>query len=533
MRTLCLLTVLVGGCGTLRFVDRDVVWREHDDRPIKKPRERETLVNWASARNMVFMPIDRGLALDYGHEADDVNAFDEVPESSWYSDPRRDPAHPYARPRTLGPERMTWGPASAEDIPVPPLVLTKPKAIGASPGFVVEDSRKVRYLIKLDPEGHSNFATSTELVVSRLAWASGWRVPKEVMFSFYPNEISIGPKAATKDIFNDKHRFGDPQLAKLMAKVARQPDGSILALASRWLPGEPIGCFTFDGLRKDDPNDRIPHQNRRSLRGFGTFGAWVNNIDALENNNLDMWNGYVIHYQQDVGGSFGVWAAQPAAYWMGHESYFSFGSLLASLFSFGIYTPEWYDERYRKLYEERVREWPELGGFSADHFNPRTWKPTVAHPGFVRQTERDRYWAAKRLAAFTEEEVRAAVAAGQYRRAAAERLFEILWKRRERILREYLKVSSALDYFRFEDERLCFDDVWLTAGLGGVPRYSAREARASLTVVRGADGTACVSPGAGRGYRVVTLDVAREGDKHPAPPVKVHFTAGRILGIER
>ncbi len=537
MKLLWIMTLMCG-CAPVRFIEREPVWHEHDDRPIPKPKEQPVMVNWPASRNMIFMPIDRVLSLDYGREAEDVNSLDEVPDSSWYSDPRRNPAAAGGRPLTLGPDKLAWGAASQDDLPVVPLTVVKGKTTGASRGFVVEDSRKVRYLIKLDPPGRPGFASSTEVVVSRLAWAGGWRVPAEVIFDIQPSDLVLSPKAQSKELSGKNKPFLQADLDELICDVPRRPDGAMRVLFSRWIPGTPIGSFTYYGRRKDDPNDRIAHQNRRSLRAFGVFTAWVNDVDALENNELDMYlrepgRGYVLHYQQDVGGAFGVWAFQSAPYWMGHETYFSLSTILGSLLSFGVVTPYWYDDRFRAEYEARARAWPELGGFTADYFEPRHWQPTVSNPAFVRQTERDRYWGAKRLAAFTADEVRAAISAGHYRLEAADRLFLILWRRRERILRDYLRSSSALDYFHFDGERLCFDDVWLTAGLGGTPSYQAREDLKQLAVDAAPDGTGCVRLGPGGGYRVVTLQVTRQGARRADPPVSVHFRDQRILGVER
>jgi len=46
----------------------------------------------------------------------------------------------------------------------------------------------------------------------------------------------------------------------------RRSDGTYRVIASRELPGKIKGGFTFYGMRKDDPNDLIPHEHRRDLR---------------------------------------------------------------------------------------------------------------------------------------------------------------------------------------------------------------------------------------------------------------------------
>jgi len=120
-------------------------------------------------------------------------------------------------------------------------------------------------------------------------------------------------------------------------------------------------------------------------------------------------------------------------------------------------------------------------------------------------TARDRYWGAKRVAAFSEQEVRGAVALGHYAPATEQRLFEILWHRRERIVRAFLDESVPLDYFRFEAGRLCFDDLRT-------------------------DRTTCIAADRSTGYHVVDLSAKRH-------TLRVHYVANaeriRVIGIER
>src|SRR5262249_42223350 len=122
-------------------------------------------------------------------------------------------------------------------------------------------------------------------------------------------------------------------------------------------------------------------------------------------------------------------------------------------------------------------EWPQFGYYEAEHFNPRHWHPVADNPAFERQTARDRYWGAKQVVAFNEHEVRAAIRAGKLDPVAAEHLFQVLWKRRERIARTYFSEVSPLDPFSLKGDPLCFEDLWVTAGLGddAGTRYDAEE----------------------------------------------------------
>jgi hypothetical protein len=164
--------------------------------------------------------------------------------------------------------------------------------------------------------------------------------------------------------------------------------------------------------------------------------------------------------------------------------------------------------------DDLLRKYPELGFFDDAGFDPANWHPVLDNPAFVRQTARDRYWGAKRIVAFSETEIRAAAALGHYAAQTEERLVEILLRRRERIARAFLSEVAPLDYFRLEGGRLCFEDLWIRAGLDGARASTAR----------------CIDVTVERGDHVVEL-FAR------GHIVRVHFVAdGRaahVIGIER
>jgi hypothetical protein len=549
MMKLPLVTLIAAtlGCTPVRFADRAVLWHDADDAPIPlppKPGDRGTGRLWPGARSAIFEPADRLFAADYGLESVNVNALDEVPDSSWYQDPRRDPADPGGPPRALTAQQMARGPVVEEPPRLPFRVVSTLRG-GSAPGFVVDDRLGRRYALKLDPEGHPGMVSGADVVATRLAWASGWRVPATEIVEISRSDLVVTPESILYDSWGQRHPLDGSDVDAILWHAVRDRNGSYRAVASRWIEGHLLGPFSWLGRNRADANDRFRHENRRDLRGFAVWSSWVDNVDVIDNNTLDSYvgepgSGHILHYQLDVGGSLGVFAAQPAKYWMGDETYFQAGRVFGSLFTGGIWSRRWENDRWQRRRRALIEQYPEFGGFAAEHFSPREWQPIVDIPPFVRQTNRDRYWGAKRVAAFSLDELRAAVAVAQYRPEAADYLVQTLWQRRNRIARDYFGETTPLDHLRVDGEQLCFVDWWVRAGLdsGSATEYRVRESGHVVAQVRGSggDGRACLALPVRPGYRVVELAARRPGERHFGRSVYVHLSSRsdpRLLGVLR
>jgi hypothetical protein len=209
--------------------------------------------------------------------------------------------------------------------------------------------------------------------------------------------------------------------------------------------------------------------------------------------------------------------------------------VLAGFLSLGIWTRHWATLDFRAKRHWMIEHWPEIGWFDADHFDPKSWSPLWHNPAIDRMTARDRYWGMKRVLAFSYDEIRAAVAEGRYRAETAARLVEVLWGRRARIARAYMDEVAPFEDFAFEGDRLCFDDLAVQEGLGGIGDEYRVRGLGPVEKRNGAHRCALIPPG--RGYRIVELRVRRAGRKRTGPPVRVHFIddidARRVIGIER
>ena len=222
-------------------------------------------------------------------------------------------------------------------------------------------------------------------------------------------------------------------------RAHRSADGSYRAIAARAVPGRPVGGFRYYGTRPDDPNDIVPHEHRRELRALKVFGAWTNLVDMKAGNTLDavvIENGrsVVRHYLQDVGSTFGTGANGPREYDEGWELLYDGDLLLKRLVTLGFFIAPWQTVDYD--------EHPAIGRFEGDAFDPVSWRPRVATAAFLRARADDSFWAARRVAAFTDEMIRAAVESGGYSDPAAE---ELLTQRADQAARQDRRRVSSFD----------------------------------------------------------------------------------------
>jgi hypothetical protein len=266
-------------------------------------------------------------------------------------------------------------------------------------------------------------------------------------------------------------------LDHLLERASREADGSYRIVASKALPGKPIGRIRFVGTRPDDPNDIVPHEDRRELRGYGVFAAWLNHVDAKAINSLDTLvadggRSHVQHNLLDFGSALGSGGVAPADYWEGAEYVVQPREVAKRLVSFGFYLPAW---RTMPFYE--ARSIGRLPLHSAD-FNPDLWRPRVPNPAFLNARQDDKFWAAKKLAAITTDMIRAAVRGGEFGDPEAEEfLVRALAGRRDAITRAYLTpvnpiVDVAIDHGTLTFRNAAVDADMAIAPHGYVARWS-------------------------------------------------------------
>jgi hypothetical protein len=365
---------------------------------------------------------------DHVHLALGLDRNGEVPDSPWYQ-------NRHAR-RRMSVAELKKGPGnSAPPDPGGPWRIVSAKTEGVTPGFVIEDRRGRRYVVKFDPPGFPELASGADIVVSKFFHALGYHVPENYIIYFDRGQLQMDAPAKGETAVRQK------DLDAALDRVTKDRRGRYRALASRLLDGKPVGPFRFHGTRPDDPNDTIPHEHRRELRGLYVFSAWLNHTDAKSGNTLDtvVESGgvrYVKHHLIDFGAALGSASHEAKSPRQGHEYHIDVKPALLQLVTFGLHVPKWAKAEYSTS--------PSVGAFEAEAFHPERWKPNYPNPAFENRLPDDTLWAARQLEAFQDEEIRAIVQTGEYSDpGAADWIVKTLIGRRDKLIATFGEKSAT------------------------------------------------------------------------------------------
>jgi hypothetical protein len=387
-------------------------------------------------------PITRSLDLAVGvrkltgnpREAANVDENDQVRlPSTWWT--------PRVGFQPVSPQDMLAG-TGTPDMPAPGTwTIVKAKNQGVSPGFQILDSNGQRWAIKFDPPTLPELTTAADVITSKLYWAAGFNVPHNVITSFRREDLKLKPGLRYKDPLLGEQLITEKTIDLLLARVARRPDSSWRCVASRFLKGKPLGEIDFERRRKDDPEDLIPHELRRELRGMWTVNAWLHHDDCSSRNTLDMLvkedgRTFVRHHFIDFSGTLGAASVDEHSRRSGHEYMIDYGVAIKNLATVGLVRPKW---------EHGID--PEITGIGfidSKTFDPSGWRPFLPNAAFDARTERDIQWGARIIAGFDEALIRAAVHEGKFSDPRAEDyLVKTLLARREKIVERWLAPAKV------------------------------------------------------------------------------------------
>ena len=429
---LALAASLGTGANGAKFYPDDPVSNIVDAEDASGVQEREIDLVYDTVENAFSWPGDRTPNV----RAQSVNTIDEVPDSNWFVNRLG------AVPVTV--DEVVKGPGSGVGPAPGAWTVVAAKNDGVMPGFTVRDSTGEVWFIKFDPPGHPAMATGTEAVVARLFWALGYYVPETHVATLRPDELKISDEARVTPPSGQRRRFKESDIRQLLRRAHRNADGTYRVLASKALSGRPVGPFRFYGVRSDDPNDVTPHEHRRELRAYGTFAAWLNHVDSKSINTLDTvidqgGRKVVRHHLLDFGSTIGSAGVYPREPFEGAEYLVEGKKTLAGIPSFGFYIKDW---RTAPLYRSRS-----VGAFPMDNaqWDPEQWKPRYANSAFRASRLDDKFWAARRLQALTDDMLNATIRVGLFNDPQSEEMLSrFLIERRNAIVKRYLPAVNPV-----------------------------------------------------------------------------------------
>ena len=381
-----------------KFYPDDPLWVDDDRLPVvEEPAEIELSDLY-----------DRFGHIGYDHgskvltEAENVNTLDEVADNSWFT-------NRHGRQR-MSIEELVRGPNTGEGPERhTPWRVFQSKSQGLTPGFQIIDATGERYVIKFDPLDVPELASGAEVIATKLFYAIGYNTPENYIVRVHPDDFVIEPGTTLEDDFGDERPLTRQRFDRILRRVPRLADGRVRVTASKYIAGRPIGPFRYYGMRTDDPNDVIPHENRRELRGLRLFSAWTNHDDTRAQNTQDSYTEedgrrFIKHYLMDFGSTFGSGSVEMQLPNLSYEFWLDPAAVKRNIMGFGIRTP-----KYRRIDWPDFPEYSSIGRWESTYYEPQEWRNDYPNPAFVRMTDRDAFWAAKIIMAFTPDELRAIV----------------------------------------------------------------------------------------------------------------------------
>jgi hypothetical protein len=416
----------------------------------KPPKETHISYYWDAIDQNLVRPIarftDPALAVrrmtGKKREAANVDENDQVRlPSTWWQ--------PRLGFREVTPEEMAIGPGPGTG----PKRDTKWKVTGlktqgVSLGIRVKDSDGETFQLKFDPPLWPEMSSGADVVASHLFWAAGYNVPDNAIVNFTRDDLALKQGATYTNALGQKKDITWEVIDGILARVPKSPDSTYHAVASRFLKGKPLGEWEFTGRRKDDPEDLIPHQLRREVRGLYAVAAWLNHTDGSARNTLDMWvddggRQFVRHHLLDFSGCLGSASIDRQTYSNGLEHLVDFGTIGYNFVTIGLVSSPW---------EKIIDDDPHLtavGFFESTVFEPRNWKPFLGNPAFDERTARDMRWGARIVSGFTDEHIRAAVKLGKYSNPGAEDyIVKTLIERRDKLVRALMGETPTTEAAR-------------------------------------------------------------------------------------
>ena len=330
-------------------------------------------------------------------EAQGVNTLGEVMDGDWYTNRHA------ARRMTLAELQRGPGHERPPDMTSNWRVLVV-KPFGVNPGLLVSDGKGDLYILRFDPIGSEGLATGAQMVGSQFFYALGYHVAENYITRFERPRLTVDETGQAVSSAGKARLLTAEDIDRFLTAVPEGPGRTYRAVATRVPEGRGalLGPYQMWGERSDDPNDTVPHEHRRDLRGMFVFAAWLNFAHMRAVTTQDIVTTVddvprIRHYVVDLTKSLGSSMYDGAKLaWEGNEPVLpSKGEVGKSIASLGLVTPAWMKEKNSGL--------PEVGAFGSSAFDPEAWTTADPLPPFLNRLPDDTFWAARQVMAFKQD----------------------------------------------------------------------------------------------------------------------------------
>lgn len=407
--------------------------------------------------NTAYLRFDRiGRAISRKKvRAASANVYDEVADSAFFTNRNGR--------KTISGDDLTKGHLenSGPDLSGK-LTITGGELDGLRPIFIVRDSKGDEYTLYFDASDSLGLTTGSIMVATRAYHAIGYNVPQVTLVNVSPDQLVPDENSRFVDVSGFRKRLTKEKMDELVLMLPWADDGKFRACAIKTPAGDDKGPFNYQGRRKNDPNDRLYHQDLRELRAVRVFASWLNDFAIRDSNTrsfLVQEDGKPVlkHYLWGFTGALGSDASGAKAPMLGHEYLYDAQETAKAFWTLGFWEKPW-QRRWRENEETALA--PAVGYFDNKEFRANKFKTYVPQYTFKDVTRADGFWAAKIIKSFSDEQIKNLVAAGQYADTAdSDLIVQTLIERRDLITQYWFSQSAPLDYFEVSGGELTFKDL--------------------------------------------------------------------------
>jgi hypothetical protein len=313
-------------------------------------------------------------------------------------------------------------------------VLLDTPAVTREHALAIMDSRGRRFEIWRDPPDRAEMATGAAAVASRVLRAIGYFTP------------GVWTADLTTSDFLPRDAKDRAALHTLVTSGPASGKGPFRVALTRWPIGTDLGPTPPSGRRADDSNDRVSHEDRRTLRAFKLIFGWLGMTETDASVLRDAYvgaagHGHVVHYIAGLGGALGADAVVRPLAPKDDDSDLASWNVWITLGTLGL---------YQQKQHITPRRWPALG-----EYRERWWPPAFHTSPPIEPLDKllpaDAFWAAKRIAGVQTPVLVSALDAAKYHDPSARAaLLELLRVRQAIAIRWGVNQVTPCDVERLE-----------------------------------------------------------------------------------